>query len=194
MRNIKIDRDLDFYLRLKYPVKVHQEAEGGFVAEIEELPGCMTQAETPENLFHLMEDARRGWIEAAYESGQEIPLPRGAEEYSGKFLVRVPRSLHRDLARAAAHEGISLNQYVTALLANGNTVGNGAMAKRSLLSQYVERTNSRGDIKPQTKRQYITDAIRILESDEELPGPGYRTVWKELTELVKSRFERRLSR
>jgi hypothetical protein len=34
-------------------------------------------------------------------------------------MVRIPRSLHRSLIRAAKREGVSLNQYVTTLLAAG---------------------------------------------------------------------------
>ncbi len=33
------------------------------------------------------------------------------EGYSGRILVRIPKSLHRQLALDAKHEGISLNQY-----------------------------------------------------------------------------------
>lgn len=117
MESKKVTNDLSYYLGLRYPVTVHTDPEGGFVAEIEELPGCMTQAETLDDVFAAIEDARQAWIEAAYEDGQDIPLPRGVEAYSGKFLVRIPRSLHRALARAAKQEGVSLNQHVTSLLA-----------------------------------------------------------------------------
>jgi len=104
---------------LHYPVTVHADPDGGFVAEIEELPGCMTQGETLEEVFEAIEDARHGWIQVAYENGQDIPLPRGMEEYSGKILIRIPKNLHRALARAAKQEGVSLNQYITSLLAAG---------------------------------------------------------------------------
>jgi predicted RNase H-like HicB family nuclease len=119
MSNEPAEKTLDFYLGFNYPVTVHADPDGGFVAEIEDLPGCMTQAETLEELFAAIQDARCAWIEAAYETGQDIPLPRELEEYKGKILVRVPRSLHRDLARAARREGVSLNQYITSLLAAG---------------------------------------------------------------------------
>ena len=119
MKNKKAAKDLAFYLGLRYPVTIHADPEGGVVAEIEELPGCMTQAETLDDAFTAIEDARQAWIEAAYEDEQDIPLPRDLEEYSGKFVVRIPRSLHRNLAQAAKREGVSLNQYVTDLLARG---------------------------------------------------------------------------
>jgi len=98
---------------------MHSDPDGGYVAEIEELPGCMTQAETLDEALKAIEDARQLWIKTAYEEGQDIPLPRDIEEYSGKFMVRIPRSLHRNLIRAAKREGVSLNQYVTSLLAAG---------------------------------------------------------------------------
>ncbi len=41
----------------------------------------------------------------------DVPLPNSADRYSGKFVVRVPKSLHRSLAAAAEREGVSLNQY-----------------------------------------------------------------------------------
>jgi len=112
-------KDLEYYLSLRYPVTVHPNPEGGFVGEIEELPGCMTQAETLDEVFQVIEDARQLWIRTAYDEGQDIPLPRDMEKYTGKFVVRIPRGLHRDLARAAKRQGVSLNQYVTSLLASG---------------------------------------------------------------------------
>jgi predicted HicB family RNase H-like nuclease len=51
-------------------------------------------------------------MESMYEDGNEIPLPSNQTQYSGKFNVRVPASLHRELARLAVKEGVSLNQYV----------------------------------------------------------------------------------
>jgi antitoxin HicB len=119
MRNDMEHRDLKFYLDLRYPITIHPDPDGGYVAEIEELPGCMTQAETIDEAFEAIEDARQVWINGTYEMGQDIPLPRDMEEYSGKILVRIPKSLHRNLAHAAKQEGVSLNQYIVSLLAAG---------------------------------------------------------------------------
>jgi len=117
MRNDTERKDLKFYLNLRYPITIHPDPDGGYVAEIEELPGCMTQAETLDEAFKAIEDARQVWIQGTYEMGQDIPLPRDMEEYSGKFVVRIPRSLHRNLVRVAKQEGVSLNQYIASLLA-----------------------------------------------------------------------------
>jgi len=118
MRSNTRRKDLDYYLTLNYPVTIHPDTDGGFVAEIQELPGCMTQGETLEEVFEAIEDARHGWIQVAYESGQDIPLPRNMEEYSGRILLRIPRSLHGSLIYAAKLDGVSLNQYISSLLAS----------------------------------------------------------------------------
>ena len=66
----------------------------GWFARVAEWPGCMTQADNFEELGEMLEDAMRAWAETAVEEGLPIPKPRPTEQYSGKFLVRVPKSLH----------------------------------------------------------------------------------------------------
>lgn len=89
----------------------------GWVAEVEELPGCISQGATPDEAVDRIRDGMAGWISVALEDGIEIPEPYEHVTYSGKFMVRVPPSLHAALSRHAAREGVSLNQYVTAALA-----------------------------------------------------------------------------
>ncbi len=123
MVNKKIEnRPLAEYLNLNYPVTIYSAPEGGFVAEIEELAGCITEGETLEEAYKRIEDVKKGWMEIAYEDGADIPLPRTDVRYSGKFVVRIPKSLHRQLAEQAQREGISLNQYVESLLSSKATV------------------------------------------------------------------------
>lgn len=68
-------KSLEYYLGLTYAVTIYREPEGGYVALIKDLPGCMTQGETPDEFMANIEDARKLWIETAYEFGDEIPLP-----------------------------------------------------------------------------------------------------------------------
>lgn len=63
-----------------------------------------------------MRDAMRAWILAALEDGRAVPMPREAVE-PARILVRVPRSLHRPLLRAAEAEGVGLNQFIACELA-----------------------------------------------------------------------------
>jgi antitoxin HicB len=111
-------KPLDFYINLKYPVILIPDETGGYAVEIEDLPGCISQGDTIEEAMQMIEEARRLWLESAYEDGLDIPLPESEAEYSGKFNVRVPASLHRKLRRLADREGVSLNQYVVFALSH----------------------------------------------------------------------------
>jgi len=106
-------------LSTAYRFHVIPDPDGGFVVEYPDLPGCVSQVERLEEVPAVAAEICQLWIEAAYASGQEIPEPRLLAEYSGKFNVRLPRSLHRRLAERAEEEGVSLNQLVVALLAEG---------------------------------------------------------------------------
>lgn len=113
-------RTVDDYLRQPYTIEViRDESDGlpGYVARVVELPGCLTQADDFQELGEMVEDAMRLWIKTALEDGKVIPQPRSAAQHSGKFLVRVPRSLHRQLVEAAEHDGVSLNNLVNVILA-----------------------------------------------------------------------------
>lgn len=101
---------------MQYPFHVIADSDGGYVIVFPDLPGCMTQVESLDEVPAAAEEIRRLWIETEYAEGQDIPLPSYPEEYSGKFNVRLPRSL----AESAAREGVSLNQYVVMLLSRGD--------------------------------------------------------------------------
>jgi predicted RNase H-like HicB family nuclease len=66
---------LEFYLGLKYPITIYPDDQGGYVSEIKDLPGCFTQGETIEETLANIDDARKLWLETAYEYGDHIPLP-----------------------------------------------------------------------------------------------------------------------
>jgi predicted RNase H-like HicB family nuclease len=124
--NVVERKPLEHYMNLKYPVTIHVAPEGGFVAEIEDLPGCLAQGESIDEAYEEIEIARKLWMETTYEDGQDIPLPRDDRQYSGKFIIRVPKSLHRQLDLLAEREGVSLNQYLVSELSRvvGKEVNN----------------------------------------------------------------------
>jgi antitoxin HicB len=116
-------KSVDYYMNLPYRIELQRDPEGGWFVQVKELPGCMSQGETPEEAIAMIQDAMRGWIEVWLEDGDPIPEPRPLEDYSGKFVVRVPRSLHRELVDAAEREGVSLNQYINVALAQAVVSG-----------------------------------------------------------------------
>jgi antitoxin HicB len=100
-----------------YRLELYRDIDG-WAVEVPDLPGAAGAGDTPDEAIALAADAIEGWIEAAKGEGRPVPPPSVAdEEYSGRFLLRVPRSLHRRLAQQARREGTSLNSYCTAALA-----------------------------------------------------------------------------
>ena len=103
-----------------YPLEIFwSEEDEGFIAEAPDLPGCSAWGATEANAAREAQRAIAAWLEAAGAAGREIPEPSVAEplgRYSGKFIVRVPRSVHARLSRKAKQEGVSLNQLVLSVL------------------------------------------------------------------------------
>lgn len=65
--------------RLAYPIVLEPlppEDGGGFVALVPDLPGCMSDGETPEQALSNVQDAIVTWIEAARDLGHANPEPR----------------------------------------------------------------------------------------------------------------------
>jgi antitoxin HicB len=94
---------------------------GGYLVEFPDLPGCISDGQTVAEAVANPRDAQAAWIAAMREAGRPIPAPGAdpADGYSGKWVLRTPRSLHRSLAERAKREGVSLNMLAVALLAEG---------------------------------------------------------------------------
>lgn len=76
---MKMTKPIEYYLSLPYTIEIiPDEDEGGYVARIRELPGCLTQADTWEELLSMIEDAKRAWLESALKHDEDIPEPVGA--------------------------------------------------------------------------------------------------------------------
>lgn len=112
-----MEKTIEYYMSLPYTRELIKEPEGGWFIRIKELPGCMSQGDTVEEAMIMIEDSMCGWLDVSLEDGDEIPEPKLDEDYSGKFVVRLPRSLHRQLAETAEREGVSLNQFINVALA-----------------------------------------------------------------------------
>src|SRR5436305_3227629 len=98
-------------------VLIPDEESGTFTAQIIEFPGCIAQGATPAEAYERLEAVAESWIEAALEMQQEIPAPASDIQFSGRFALRLPRSLHRQAAQIAELEGGSLNQFIVTAIA-----------------------------------------------------------------------------
>ena len=107
------------YLQQPYHKVISGNAAEGFLVEVMELPGCMTDGRTEVEALANVPQATAAWLETALLDGDPIPAPFPERTYSGKVIVRMASTLHERLAQQAAREGVSLNQWLVTLLAQG---------------------------------------------------------------------------
>jgi antitoxin HicB len=101
------------------------EDGGGFLITFPDLPGCMSDGETVAEAVENGRDAFIAVVSALADMGRDIPAPSfspddaAAPGASGKFVARVPKSIHAKLTTRAKAEGVSLNTLVLTLIAEG---------------------------------------------------------------------------
>ena len=103
-----------------YPFEVKQLARedgGGFLVTFPDLPGCMADGATIMEAITNAMDAEASWLATARAFGD--PLPAISQSYSGKWVQRVPKSVHARLASLARREGVSINTLVASFIAEG---------------------------------------------------------------------------
>ncbi|SFL43843.1 type II toxin-antitoxin system HicB family antitoxin [Pelosinus propionicus] len=69
------EKDFEYYMSLPYTVIIQPSPEGGFVAKIRELPGCLSQGDTEEEALEMIQDAKMAWIDIAIQDGTDITEP-----------------------------------------------------------------------------------------------------------------------
>jgi len=110
-------RNLAYYMALPYTRLLRPDQDGDVVAKILELPGCSAHGTDQQEALANLEEAQKLWLEDCLEAGDPVPEPERDELLpSGKWVQRVPRSLHQKLVKMAKAEGVSLNQLVTSML------------------------------------------------------------------------------
>ena len=111
------------YMELPYHIIIqHLNDESGsyYFATVKEFDGCMSHGKNYNEAFKNIQEAMEGWIETKLENGFPVPGPIQDGQYSGKFVLRIPKSLHAHLAMKAEQEGVSLNQYALYRLAESD--------------------------------------------------------------------------
>ena len=97
---------------------VWSEEDQEHVALCSEFPSLSWLAPTPEGALRGIRKTVAEVVADMRENGEKIPEPLVSRNYSGKFMVRIPPEIHRQLAMEATEEQISLNRLVSAKLAH----------------------------------------------------------------------------
>ncbi len=92
------------------------EEDKEYVGLCAEFPGLSWLSGTPEAALKGIRKLVGEVLEDMQKEGEIIPEPIACKKYSGKFLVRVPPSVHKKLVIEATEEGISLNRLVSSKL------------------------------------------------------------------------------
>jgi antitoxin HicB len=118
-RSVVADDAMRHYLSLPYRIALTRDGGDGerpWRATIEELAGCEAKGSTPADAAGRILPALAEWVASAHAEGREVPEPRSGRSHSGRLLLRMPTTLHGDLAEAAEREQVSLNAYINMLL------------------------------------------------------------------------------
>ena len=114
-----------------YPFEVRplsSEEGGGYLISFPDFAECISDGETVEEAIVNGRDALKATIAALKAMKHSVPAPNNGGVASGKFVARVPRTVHAQLATRARAEGVSLNALVLTFIAQGLGVS-GAKAR-----------------------------------------------------------------
>ncbi len=94
------------------------EEDGEYAGLCVEFPSLSWLAETPQAALRGIRQVVAEVVADLEANNEPVPEPIAVKKYSGKFMVRIPPELHRNLALEAAEEGVSLNRLASAKLSH----------------------------------------------------------------------------
>lgn len=157
------------YLKKPYGRVVTPESDGSFRSEILEFPGCVAVGGTSSEALAILEEVAASWLESSLAKGKAIPEPLEVTDYSGKLVVRLPKSLHRKAAYAAERDGVSLNQFIVSSIAQ--QVGAVTQAASGITNLFVQMTQVGSGV----ERHVISSLSQLITTNSmlSLTGPAY---------------------
>jgi predicted HicB family RNase H-like nuclease len=92
------------------------EEDEAYIARCLEFPSLAAHGQSPELALKELRSVVASVVKELSRSGERLPVPLGSRVYSGKLVLRLPKSVHREAAIRAAEEGVSLNQFLLSRL------------------------------------------------------------------------------
>jgi predicted RNase H-like HicB family nuclease len=166
------------YLKRPYSRLVVPEADGTYRSEILEFPGCLATGETAADALANLEDVAASWLESVLARGQVVPAPFEENEYSGKLVLRLAKSVHQNAAVAARQDCVSLNTFIANCVAEHLGARKAPVHLTTHFSQqnnvlflgqgktYIETSNT----VPSSSRQTIVEDLRPSNTPNQ-PNP-----------------------
>jgi antitoxin HicB len=144
-----------------YPVTLVREDtdDDAWVATVDALPGCNARGSTPDEAIERVAAAVAAFLETAGREGKEVPEPKSAQSHSGRLLLRMPQTLHAELARAAERERVSLNQFITDAL-SGSLGWRAPNRDTAGATRVVPEEGLEGEA-PQVQRPRVANAVFV---------------------------------
>lgn len=105
-----------------YPFEIrplNSEEGSGFLISYPDFSECISDGETVEEALSNGKDALKATIAALKAKNLPVPSPNSGGIASGKFVARVPKTVHAQLTTRAKAEGVSLNALVLTFIAQG---------------------------------------------------------------------------
>lgn len=167
-------KDLKYYLALPYKIEIvpiPEDEGGGYMARLPQFGtlGIVGDGDTIEEALADLEENKKDRFLQYLEEGFEIPEPeKESDDYSGRFVVRLPKYLHRELTQFAQKNEVSLNQYVCTLLAMNFQSDRLAATLTGMHEEFRSLNQCIGALKYQFKElpQPRSYDLRILYADE----------------------------
>ena len=152
-----------------YARRLVPDETGGFVASILEFPGCIAEGDTPEEAMSNLDEAATSWVEVALANGYAFRDPIEYHGYNGKVALRLPRSLHRQVAELAELEVSSINQLL--VMAISHYVSGKQLINSLPRSAHITNNNVvvMTEVAPS---KYVLTAVKHLETviTDQLPS------------------------
>lgn len=132
----------------RYKIEVYSLSDqdgGGFVAEIPKL-GAIGDGDSPEEAIKDVKEVAIEFLKILQEDNKKLPeadIYKSAEEYSGKFALRMSKSTHKQVAERAEEEGISVNQLINQYITMGIGFDYGKQRKQTLLKVNIPKDDFR---------------------------------------------------
>ena len=105
-----------------YPFEVRplsSEDGGGYLISFPDFAECISDGESVDEAIENGRDALKATVAALKAKKMSVPAPNSGGVASGKFVARVPKTVHAQLATRARAEGVSLNALVLTFIAQG---------------------------------------------------------------------------